>query len=109
MLRQQNAEIMALPRLRKMARLHEERAWELLSAGDPDGWIDLLAAVTAWGSAGMKLEAGQLIANGRQLVDAFPDGKSNLERQLDDINAWLDGLASAPAPVDFESPLPRHP
>ena len=40
----------ALPQLLEMARLHEERACELLQAGDPDGWTDLFAAVTAWPS-----------------------------------------------------------
>ena len=109
LLRSQNAERAVLPRLRKMAELHQERAWELLSARDPDGWTDLYAAITAWGEAGLTSKATQLISQGRQVVDQYPDGQKNLNKQLDELRAWLDALPVVPSLSDFDRPLPRIP
>lgn len=109
MLRREGAERAAVPRLRKMAVLHQERAWELLSKGDPNGWIDLYAAITAWGEAGMKSEASHLITQGRQAVNMLPEGRINLEEQLNELQTWLDALLVVPSLTDFDRPLPPIP
>ena len=89
-----------------MAELHEQRAQDLLSAHDPDGWIDLFAAITAWGEAGMKGDAIRLIAHGRQTVSLFPEGRKNLEEALGELQDWLDVLPGAPPLKDFDRSFP---
>jgi hypothetical protein len=102
----QGADRTAEPLRRKMAELHEQRAQDLLSAHDPDGWIDLFAAITAWGEAGMKGDAIRLIAHGRQTVGLFPEGRKNLEEALDELQDWLDVLPGVPPLKDFDRSFP---
>jgi len=86
----------ALPRLLEMARLHEERACELLQAGDPDGWTDLFAAVTAWGEARRRDEANRLLTRGHEFVVVPGAKQAAIETELRRLEAWLDALPSAP-------------
>jgi len=109
LLHQQGADRTALPLRRKMAELHEDRAKELLSARDPDGWIDLYAAITAWGKAGMKGDAYRLITQGRQTISSFTEGRKNLEEALGELQDWLDALPVVPSLRDFDRPLPHVP
>ncbi len=97
----------ALPQLLEMARLHEERACELLPAGDPDGWTDLFAAVTAWGEARRRDEADRLLTRARVFA-AVPGAKlATVETELRRLEAWLDALppVSTPALPDAASAL----
>jgi hypothetical protein len=76
----------------EMARLHQERALELLDAGNLDGWMDLFAAITAWGEAGHRSEADRLVEAGRRFASACGDGRENLEGELRQYELWLDSL-----------------
>ena len=96
----------ALPRLVKMAGLHEERALELLGNRAADGWADLYAAITAWGEAGHRGDAERLVAVGRRRSALFGEGSQNILCQLDDLAVWLDSLHIVPSLGDFARPLP---
>ncbi len=91
-LREQGACRMVNRKLIEMAKLHEERARELLSQRNPDGWIDWYAAVTARAEAGGLREAFGLIQEGRGLSTLFPNGQENIEGQLKELDAWIDTL-----------------
>jgi len=82
----------ALPQLLEMARLHEERARELLQAGDPDGWTDLFAAVTARGEARQRAEADHLLTTGREFAASLNQDDANVVEELGQLKAWLDSL-----------------
>jgi len=85
----------AIPQLLEMARLSEERARELLQAGDPNGWTDLFAAVTARGEAGQRAEADRLLNTGSELAAALNQGGANVVEELSQLKAWLDSLPLA--------------
>jgi hypothetical protein len=74
----------------QMAKLHEELARELLAQHKPDAYIELYAAITAWGEAGKRSRAQELIGLGRQEAKAFSDGKDNINQELDALQGWLD-------------------
>lgn len=95
-LRKKGVYPVALPQLLEMARLHEERACELLQAGDPDGWTDLFAAVTAWGEARRRDEADRLLTRGRAFVAAPGAKQTAVGTELRRLEAWLDALPSVP-------------
>jgi hypothetical protein len=80
-----------------MARLHEERARELFQAGDPDGWTDLFAAVTARGEARQRAEADRLLTAGREFVVSLNQDEANVMEELSQLKAWLDSLPPAPS------------
>jgi hypothetical protein len=86
----------ALTQLQEMARLHEERARELLQAGDLDGWTDLFAAVTAWGEARQRSEADRLLAVGVGFAASMGPEKAAIENELRKQVAWLDSLPFVP-------------
>ncbi|AGP41264.1 hypothetical protein [Sorangium cellulosum] len=92
--------------LSRMARLHEERAKELLSRRDVDGWPDLFAAITAWGEAGSEPSARHLIRFGEHAAASF-DGREHLLSELEHLEDWLKGLQVVPALEDFARRLPR--
>ena len=86
-----------LPQLLEMARLHEERARELLQAGDPDGWTDLFAAVTARGEARQRAEADRLLTAGREFAASLHQDEANVVEELSQLKEWLDLLPPAPS------------
>lgn len=90
----------ARPNFAEMATLHQERGEELLRGGNPDGWIDFYAAVTAWGEAGESTRAKDLIRQGELLAASFPEGKENIRTELAHLDTWL---ASLPIPLNGES------
>lgn len=90
----------ARPKFAEMGKLHQDRAEELLQAGDADGWIDFYAAVTAWGEAGEITRAKDLILQGEQLASTFPDGQDNIRTELADLGKWLGNL---PIPLNGQS------
>jgi hypothetical protein len=89
-----------------MAQIHEELARRLLHDREADGWPDLYAAVTAWGEAGCKRDAYRLIVEGRRLSALFPDGSENIQRQLDELEDWVQSLDVVPSLGDFARELP---
>ena len=93
-------------KLDRMARLHEERAKELLSRHDADGWIDLFAAITAWGESGSEPSARGLLRFGEGVAERF-DGRDLLLAELEHLDGWLKGLHVVPALEDFARCLPR--
>jgi hypothetical protein len=101
----------ALPQLLEMARLHEERARELLQVGDVDGWTDLFAAITAWGEARQRGETERLLAVGRGFAAALGSGKAKVEEELCQLEAWLDLLPFAPPirPAEGTAALTHEP
>lgn len=108
-LRRRGAERAAVPRFREMAQLYEARANDLLVANDPDGWIDLYAAITAWAEAGARTDADRLISVGRRLAVKFSSGQCEIQQQLDDLACWLDSLRVVPSLGDFSRPVPEFP
>jgi hypothetical protein len=105
-LRQQGAQRATLQKLTRMSRLHEERALELLSSSNADGWTDLYAAITAWGEAGARSEADRLLHKGREMAAWFRPGQENIEKELDQLEAWLDSLRVVPSLWEFDQSLP---
>ncbi|WP_437785659.1 hypothetical protein [Sorangium sp. So ce1097] len=93
-------------RLIRMARLHEERAKELLSRHDADGWTDLFAAITTWGEAGSEPSAHNLLRFGERMAANF-DGQDLLLSELERLRIWLKSLHVVPALEDFARRLPR--
>ena len=65
-------------RLDEMARLHEERARELLGQQNVDGWTDLFAAITALGEAGSELRATRLLRWGEQEAHQVDGGQTTV-------------------------------
>jgi hypothetical protein len=108
-LREQGMHRLAVRKLAQMARIHEELARRLLQEREPDGWADLYAAVTAWGETGRKHDAHRLILEGRRLSALFPSGSENIERQLNELEDWLESLRVVPSLSDFDRPLPAIP
>src|SRR5205807_5232997 len=103
-LRERGCPDAARSKLVEMARLHEERAREQLSAAQLDGWIDLFAAITAWGEADCPSEAERLVRDGRQFAAAVGGGRQNIEAELDQHEAWLNGLYDTRYPRDSKCP-----
>ncbi len=93
------------PKLVRMAQLHEDRARELLNQQCSAGWIDLFAAITAWGEAGREPCARDLLLFGTQLAQGF-DGRDSLLDELGHLKSWLTGLRVVPALEDFARRLP---
>jgi hypothetical protein len=108
-LREDGARRLAIPKLVRMAEIHEDRAMELLRSRNPDGWPDFYAAITAWGESGHKSHADRLIVEGSNLAAMFPDGRQNIEQQLRELDAWLDSLRVVPTLGEFAQPLPTIP
>jgi len=108
-LRDQGLYPLALRKVRQMAQIHEELAVRLLHEGEADGWADLYAAITAWGEAGHKGDAHRLILEGRRLSALFPNGRQNIERQLNELEDWLESLRVLPSLSDFDRPMPPIP
>jgi hypothetical protein len=108
-LRKKGGSAAAMPQLVEMARLHEERARELLQAGDPDGWTDLFAAVTAWGEARQRSDADRVLAAGRGFAHSLGDEKASVENELRRLEEWQDSLPAAPGPLasDGTAALPE--
>ena len=100
-LRKAGATRLAAQKLAEMARLHEDRAIELLEAGQPEGWVDMYSAITAYGDGGRRRDAEKLIERGRMLAGRLVSGKENVVAQLDEIASWLDALRVMPSLGDF--------
>jgi hypothetical protein len=102
---------MVTRKLNEMAHLHEARGRELLSQGEPDGWIDWYAAITAWAEAGGFKKAELLIQDGRHLAASFADGQENILQQLNELESWMNSLhtKTIPALMDFARQLPTYP
>jgi hypothetical protein len=94
-------------KLIEMAQVHEERALELLEEGDPDGWVDLFAAVTAWAKAGCREDANRLVSAGRSTASQFGSGEATIHDQLDELEEWADELTTVPSLRDYDRPLPN--
>jgi hypothetical protein len=79
-----------LNELLEMAQLHEDIARDRLGRDDASGWIDLYAAVTAWGDAGRLRHARSLISEARQWAGRFPAMHHDIKRELLEHDRWLD-------------------
>jgi hypothetical protein len=108
-LHEQGLHRLAVRKLAQMAKIHEERALQLLQDREPDGWADLYAAITAWGEAGHKSDAHRLIVQGQALSALFSEGRVNIERQLIELEEWLELLRVVPSLSDFARALPAIP
>ena len=95
-------------KLIEMAQVHEERALELLKEGDPDGWVDLFAAITAWAKAGCREDVRRLVAAGRTAASQFGSGDAKIREQLDELEEWADDLTMTIVPSlrDYDRRLP---
>ena len=93
----------------EMAQVHEDRAVELLANGDPEGWVDLFASITAWAKAGCREDVSRLIAAGRLAAGQFGSGEATIHGQLDELQEWADGLAIMPSLRSYDRPLPSWP
>jgi hypothetical protein len=108
-LRRMGQDRAAIPKLRRMAHLHEQIGLDMLMAQKADGWIDFYAAITAWAQAGDSRHSSSLIVKGKKLASSFPDGLENICAQLDDLVKWMASLRTIPALGDFARPLPSRP
>jgi len=83
-------------KLREMARLHADLAYEMIGRGNPDGFIDLHAAIAAYGEAQDFAEAERLIAEGDRQAKTF-SGRAykHLQSELDRAAIWIRTLKSA--------------
>ena len=110
-LRKQGACRLVTRKLIDMAYLHEARGRELLMRRDFDGWTDWFAAITAWAEAGSTHEAERLLEQGRRFATLLENGRGNIERQLDELDAWIGSLVVkvVPALADFARSLPTFP
>ena len=106
-LREFGAHRKTLSKLIEMAQVHEERALELLAAGDPEGWVDLFAAITAWAKAGCREDADRLLAEGRSTASQFGSGEASIHEQLDELEEWADELTVVPSLRDYDRRLPN--
>ena len=81
---------------------------ELLEEGDPDGWVDLFAAITAWAKAGCREDANRLVAAGRSAASQFGSGEAKIHQQLDELEEWADDLTMTIVPSlrDYDRRLP---
>ena len=94
--------------LRTMAFLHESRARDMLSQGNVDGWIDLFAAATAWGNAGMVAAAQWLLGFARERARSIGEGRKNIESEIDETEDWLRACAVDERSVLRALTLDRH-
>jgi hypothetical protein len=110
-LRLRGAESAAVPLLRRMARLHEDRARELLgqSKRDPDGWPELYAAITAAAEAGNKNWALDMIQYGRDVARNVQLGGDEIAAELERLKAWLETLHVVPSLGELDRPIPPIP
>jgi hypothetical protein len=99
-LRKQGACRLVTRKLIDMAYLHEARGRELLTRCDSDGWTDWFAAITAWAEAGSTHEAERLLEQGRRFATSLEDGRGNVERQLDELDAWIGSLVVKVVPAN---------
>src|SRR5262249_5141422 len=91
-------DVVVIAKLHQMARLHEERAKDLLGRQDADGWTDLFAAITALGEAGEEAEARALLRFGMQAAQhEDDDGREAILSELGDLESWLNKIRSMPA------------
>jgi hypothetical protein len=79
-------------KLHRMASLHEVIAKERLDRKQTNGWIDLFAAITAWGEAGEKANARRLLRFGEQVAQQYEEGRESLLAELAELESWLLGL-----------------
>jgi len=86
----------ASPKLLAMALLHEQRSIELLEARDPNGWVDLFAAITAYADAGQIDRAARLVRQGHSLLEGFKGGRSAVLGELKEMEAWLRAKQNPP-------------
>ena len=93
-------------KLIEMAQVHEERALELLAEGNPEGWADLFAAITAWAKAGCREDVSRLLAEGRSTASQFGSGEATIHEQLDELEEWADELTIVPSLRDYDRRLP---
>jgi hypothetical protein len=94
-----------VPRLAEMAELHEARGRELLDGVDPDGWIDLLAAITAWGEAGYHNRAYSLLQWAKEASAHF-EGTASLLEEIRNMEKWLAELPVLPTLAEFAQATP---
>ena len=97
--------------LAEMARLHEELAFDRLGRGDPDGWIDLYAAVSAFGEAGERLQAQRCMLRARELASQLLDRdvREGVTRELDAHTHWLNELRVLPGLAELARPIASPP
>jgi len=93
-------------KLIEMAQVHEERALELLAEGNPEGWVDLFAAITAWAKAGCREDLSRLLEEGRSTASQFGSGEATIHEQLDELEDWADGQTVVPSLRDYDRRLP---
>jgi hypothetical protein len=108
-LRQLGYEAGVAPLLKEMARLHLERARELLAQGEADGWSDMYAAITAVIEAGDSMLALDLLDEARAAAAGVGVGAENVLSELVQLEGLAFDLGALPALRDFARPLPPMP
>jgi hypothetical protein len=96
----------ARPLLRREAELREELAREQLARGEPDGWIDLLAAVTAWTHFGSPTHARGLLSFGQNTAMKLLEGSETVTSQLAELECWISTQRVLPALSEYAISLP---
>jgi hypothetical protein len=108
-LRNTGDEAAAIPLLHRMARLHLDRARDLLEQGDADGWPDLYAGITAAAQAGNKNWAQEMVDYGLRIAGRLQDGKDEVTAELHRLEAWCSTLHVVPSLADLDRPIPPIP
>lgn len=79
-------------KLAEMAALHQEIATERITAGNSDGWIDLYAAIAAWGRASDFPKAEHCIRWGHEIARQLSPGHENIAEELQRLEDWIVNL-----------------
>jgi hypothetical protein len=79
-----------------LGRVRERLASERLANHNSQGWIDRLAAITAYARAGASVRAGRLWSASHAQAEGWPDGSTVLTRQHDELKPFLHQQALEP-------------
>lgn len=84
-----------------LGRAREQLASESLSNGHAQGWVDRLAAITAYARAGASVRARQLWATSRAQASGWPSGGALLAQQHGELEVFLRERALEPVGISL--------
>jgi hypothetical protein len=79
-----------------LGKTREQLASERLTGRSPQGWVDRLAAITAYARAGASVRAERLWYASRAEAEGWPTGSALLVRQHDELESFLRKQAIEP-------------
>lgn len=82
-----------------LGRAREQLASERLAKSNAQGWVDRLAAITAYARAGASVRARQLWATSRGQALGWPSGSALLVQQHGELEAFLHQRALEPVGI----------